>query len=176
MMGKKYAEPGGSRNSSHGTQRVLQQPLSQASSNQNQGRLIEIDQGPIPAGVPSCGEVRGRAHSPNLTSGSVSMASEPQTMLGDNPNSCSKPNHISASRPPTIAFDLNAVPELEEGEVQQEETSLCDLSLSLALGQKVASGPCPLIVSPRAGKEADMGGKTRTLIEGEDGDQIRSDK
>lgn len=94
-------------------------------------------QGLNPLGNRSCGEDRGRAQSPTLSTGSMSSAIPPQAQQVEPPSSPTK------SQSSTILFDLNAAPELEEGEVQQD-ISPCELSLSLAIRPETDPAPNPI--------------------------------
>lgn len=71
------------------------------------------------------------------------------------PQQVEPPTSPLQSRPSTIVFDLNATPELDEGEVLQD-TSPCDLSLSLVVWSDLEPAPNQTQLPAGDGDGADL--------------------
>lgn len=114
-------------------------PHNQATSNHTQPMQnpvardsTEEAQGSYPPGQSRREKDHMQGQTRTQSIGSMSSAIPQQAKNGDHEDTYDK------SRPETILLDLNAEPEVEEGEVQQGRDS-CDLSLNLML--QVPQGP-----------------------------------
>lgn len=155
MMGRNRAETSGPICSNH---RQGEQQLSHASSNRTQERQAMEAQGLNPLGRQNCVEEQERVHTSIRSSGSMNSTFPPQAQPVDIPSPASK------SRPSTILFDLNADPDLEEGEVQQD-VSPCGLSLNLALRTVIDQAPNPVQTLSETGDGDTSEGLTDPLRE-----------